>query len=250
MASIAGYLNVEGYKKFEKAMHLSTDSAKNDPLNEPYKSYYEAREFFFCIRKNISQFYDIGQDITVKVALASIDLHLGCNFCDTDETNTGEEYLNKALESTENYNTSERAISIYVHALNHLGILWSTRGQYDKAGQYFDKAERLFYDYKTTVGNVPHRIDEIFINPEVDERTRQRSFKFENILTHTFYYKAQVLAKLGKDVASAEYCHSTLKRQLDSHDFDQIEWALNAATLSQVCTLPCIFLIIICNYTS
>lgn len=32
---------------------------------------------------------------------------------------------------------------------------------------------------------------------------------------------------------AAHYCHSTLKRQLEHNAYHPIEWAINAATLSQ-----------------
>lgn len=43
----------------------------------------------------------------------------------------------------------------------------------------------------------------------------------------------QIYGSLKDHLKSAVYCHNTLKRQLESKDYDAIEWALNAATLSQ-----------------
>jgi KIF-binding protein len=57
--------------------------------------------------------------------------------------------------------------------------------------------------------------------------------KLEKTHTLTLYYLAQVYGTLGQQLKSALYCHNTLKRQLESKDFDSIDWALNAATLSQ-----------------
>ena len=37
----------------------------------------------------------------------------------------------------------------------------------------------------------------------------------------------------GETELSATYCHSTLQRQLQLKQFNPMEWALNAATLSQ-----------------
>ena len=47
------------------------------------------------------------------------------------------------------------------------------------------------------------------------------------------YYLAQVYGKLGDKEKSGEYCHTTLQRQLDYMTYKPVEWALNAATLSQ-----------------
>lgn len=46
-------------------------------------------------------------------------------------------------------------------------------------------------------------------------------------------YILQIYGTLEDHLRSAVYCHNTLKRQLESKDYDSIEWALNAATLSQ-----------------
>lgn len=37
----------------------------------------------------------------------------------------------------------------------------------------------------------------------------------------------------GENERAATYCHSTLQRQLKLNQFSPMEWALNAATLSQ-----------------
>ncbi|MEQ2283766.1 hypothetical protein AMECASPLE_014973 [Ameca splendens] len=47
------------------------------------------------------------------------------------------------------------------------------------------------------------------------------------------YYLAQVYRNLGENDRAATYCHSTLQRQLQLNQFSPMEWALNAATLSQ-----------------
>lgn len=41
------------------------------------------------------------------------------------------------------------------------------------------------------------------------------------------------MISLGDLHKSANYCHQTLKRQIDYNDYEPIDWALNAATLSQ-----------------
>lgn len=55
----------------------------------------------------------------------------------------------------------------------------------------------------------------------------------EKLHTLTLYYIAQIYGSLEMYMESAIYCHSTLCRQLEHKDFDSIDWALNAATLSQ-----------------
>ncbi|KAL8611151.1 hypothetical protein ACOMHN_064441 [Nucella lapillus] len=237
MAGLRDYVEGEGYEQFKKANFLSKEASKNDPEDEPYKSFYEAREILSDIRTKLQEMQNENpSNKDLLLALSSVDLHLGSNFTDTDETSTGEEYLSKIVKTLEDMKMEEGAVSIYLHALNHLGILWCARGRHDKAKEYLDQAENLFHEYKKNVGDAPKRADEFFQKLEDDESEllRQRARKFEATHTHTLYYKAQVLAKLGDDQGSAKYCHTTLHRQLESNEYDATDWALNAATLSQV----------------
>lgn len=237
MADLHTFLENEGYEQFKKANYLSREAAKEDPEDEPYKSFYEARDILSGLRTKISDFLENDPNKKdLVLALATLDLYLGCNYTDTDENSTGEEHLSRVLKSLEDMNMEDGAVCIYLHALNHLGVLWSARGRHDKAKEYLDQAEHLFHEYKKNVGDAPKRADEFFLQPDEDESEllRTRASKFEATYTHTLYYKAQVLAKLGDSEASAQYCHTTLRRQLDSNQYDATDWALNAATLSQV----------------
>lgn len=57
--------------------------------------------------------------------------------------------------------------------------------------------------------------------------------RFEMAYTHTLYYLAQVYKNLDEYEKAARYCHITLQRQLQFDQFVPLEWAINAATLSQ-----------------
>ena len=61
----------------------------------------------------------------------------------------------------------------------------------------------------------------------------QREAEFESTFTHTLYFLAQVEEGLGNSEHSAKYCHTTLLRQLETKQYDPVDWALNCATLSQ-----------------
>ncbi|KAG8435278.1 hypothetical protein GDO86_013287 [Hymenochirus boettgeri] len=83
------------------------------------------------------------------------------------------------------------------------------------------------------VGKPPIDPDEHFY-PEVQKLTEQeRSKRFERVYTHTLYYLAQVYKHLKQDEKAAQYCHTTLQRQLEYDSYNPVEWAINAATLSQ-----------------
>ena len=53
------------------------------------------------------------------------------------------------------------------------------------------------------------------------------------VVTHSYYYLAQVHGKLGHAKKSAELCHTTLARQLRYDRYEAVDWCANCATLSQ-----------------
>lgn len=61
-------------------------------------------------------------------------------------------------------------------------------------------------------------------------------FSFECTIiekTHSVTFYNAVICHTGETERAATYCHSTLQRQLQLNQFNPMEWALNAATLSQ-----------------
>lgn len=61
----------------------------------------------------------------------------------------------------------------------------------------------------------------------------ERERAFSATFTHTLYYLAQVNAAMGHSEKGAMYCHTTLCRQLETEQYDPVDWAVNCATLSQ-----------------
>ena len=104
-----------------------------------------------------------------------------------------------------------------------------------QAKECLEEAENLYKKFNHDIGGAPCRWEEIFTAKKEDdeEAIKKRSSHFEDAYTHTMYYLAQVYGKLGEKAKSAEYCHTTLQRQLDCMTYKPLEWALNAATLSQ-----------------
>ena len=67
----------------------------------------------------------------------------------------------------------------------------------------------------------------------MEKLVKNRVENFEDIYTHTLYFLAQAHAKVGNSAESAQYCRMTLQRQLSNHKYESVDWAVNAATLSQ-----------------
>ena len=241
MAALRATLGDEIIETYSKAKFLTEVEAKNDPEDEPYRSKYNARELYKEIslklkdKLSASEIYLSDSDKqTFSYLILVIDQLLGLNYIECEELAEGEDYLTSCLKTIEE-NRLVNAISLHITTLNHLGILWSERRNYKKALEYLQNSETLYHNYKKEIGDAPESVLEILEPLEGDEseQAHLRCLHFESVHTHTLYYLAQVFAKLEQNSLSAQYCHMTLDRQLRAGDYDPVDWALNAATLSQ-----------------
>lgn len=163
--------------------------------------------------------------------LASVQLYLGIIGMDTEELSTGEAHLKECEAIIKTPDTPE-TVMIALNMYNQFGILWSLSDP-QKALIYLQQAEKLYENYKKqTTKQPPKDITDLF-NDSTPQNPQLNWKNFEKLHTLTFYYLAQIYGGLKDALKSSLYCHITLQRQLESQDFDSIEWALNAATLSQ-----------------
>ncbi|XP_008576692.1 PREDICTED: KIF1-binding protein isoform X1 [Galeopterus variegatus] len=248
-------------EKFQAALALSRVELHKNPEKEPYKSKYGARALLEDVKALLgpapedederpqaedgsgagdhalglpSEVVEAeGPAAQQAVRLAVIEFHLGVNHIDTEELSAGEEHLVKCLRLLRRYRLSHGCISLYIQAQNNLGILWSERGEIETAQAYLESSEALYKQYMKEIGSPPLDPSEHFL-PEEEKLTEQeRSKRFEKVYTHNLYYLAQVYQHMEMFEKAAHYCHSTLKRQLEHNAYHPIEWAINAATLSQ-----------------
>ncbi|XP_045425266.1 KIF-binding protein [Lemur catta] len=248
-------------EKFQAALALSRVELHKNPEKEPYKSKYSARGLLEEVKALLGPApedederpeaedglvagdHALGLPAEVveaegpiaqrAVRLAVIEFHLGVNHIDTEELSAGEEHLVKCLRLLRRYQLSHDCVSLYIQAQNNLGILWSEREEIETAQAYLESSEALYNQYMKEIGSPPLDPAEHFL-PEEEKLTEQeRSKRFEKVYTHNLYYLAQVYQHMEMFEKAAHYCHSTLKRQLEHNAYHPIEWAINAATLSQ-----------------
>ncbi|KAK4887585.1 hypothetical protein RN001_003856 [Aquatica leii] len=226
---------VDLQEKYEKVKKLIEEDSKLDPANEPYISKYNAKQLLIGMKANIenllrSQAPDTKEYIKLTAMLGTTLLYLGRISIETEELSAGEKHLKKCLDTITPYEMEPDVILVVLNLLNEFGCFWSEREPENSKG-YLEKAEQLYKQFKET-SLVPIDIHYLFqVNPEHDT---ELSFKnLEKVHTLTLYYLAQIYGALDDPVRSAVYCHITLKRQLQIDDYNLIEWALNAATLSQ-----------------
>ena len=235
MEAVKQFLADGAEQKLEEARKYDIDDSPHDPENEPFKSKYKAREIWSELAAIVEKHRDDdpGNQFWVFL-LSALQLQLGANYIECEEASSGDDILKACEKALEPFKLDKYACSLYLNVLTQLGILWCTRRQFQTAQEYLQKAEKLYTDFKHEVGGAPHQINEILsFKFSDDSDIQKRNEAFEDAYTHVLYYLAQVYEKLEERKKAAEYCHVTLRRQLDTNKYNPLDWALNAATLSQ-----------------
>ncbi|KAI5617449.1 KIF1-binding protein-like, partial [Silurus asotus] len=249
-------------EKFRLAQDLSEVESRKDPENDPFRSKYKARELLkeiYCTLKNFDVDDGEGEgpeaDGQAREALNGepankahtgdsraglraaklgvIDYHLGVNHIETEELSAGEEYLMNCVKLLDKCTVTRENVSLFIQVGNQLGILWAGRDETEKAQGFLEKAESIYVQYMKEDGQPPLDLVDFFVLEEDAPSQQERMRRFEMAYTHTLYYLAQVYKNLGQYESAGQYCHSTLQRQLKFSHFVPLEWAINAATLSQ-----------------
>ncbi|KAI1894604.1 hypothetical protein AGOR_G00117480 [Albula goreensis] len=250
--------------KFRRAQNLSEIESRKDPENDPFRSKYNARELLKEIYSDLKNF-DTGenddnesdQPISEQLPdraegecsgnryagdspaglrsakLGVIEYYLGVNHVETEELSAGEEHLMNCIKLLDKCNISQENVSVFIQARNQLGILWASRDEIEKAQGFLESAESMYVWYMKEVGQPPMDLTDLFLAEEEALSQQERTKRFEMAYTHTLYYLAQVYKNLEQYEKAGRYCHSTLQRQLQFNQFVPLEWAINAATLSQ-----------------
>ncbi|XP_018571716.1 KIF1-binding protein homolog [Anoplophora glabripennis] len=227
---------VDLQEKYTKVMKLLEEDSKLDPETEPFLSKYSARQILIGMKANIenlirNQSTDGQDNVKITAMLGVIYLYLGMVAIDTEEISTGERHLEKCKETIEKHQEKPEMILLTLNMYNQFGILWSQR-EPEKSKVYLEKAEQLYLKYKEGC-ETPVDISDLFqVNIETYD-TEIALKNLEKIHTLTLYYLAQIYGAMKEALKSSIYCHITLQRQLQMSDYDPIDWALNAATLSQ-----------------
>ncbi|XP_029621282.1 KIF1-binding protein homolog [Salmo trutta] len=252
--------------KFNNAQDLSEVESRKDPENDPFRSKYKARELLreiYCSLKN----FDVGENESVNdeadqrpteqpvdggmeegfgrghcgdspagsraAKLGAVEYYLGVNHVETEELSAGEEHLMNCMTLLEKCSISPENVSLFIQVRNQLGILWAGRDEIEKAQGFLETAEAMYIRYMKEDGQPPMDLTEFFVAEEEALPQQERTKRFEMAYTHTLYYLAQVYKNLEQYEKAGGYCHSTLQRQLEFNQFIPLEWAINAATLSQ-----------------
>ncbi|XP_048864904.1 KIF-binding protein [Brienomyrus brachyistius] len=271
MASSCGPLWRSVCEKFRSAQHQSEVESRKDPENDPFRSKYNARELLreiHCtlkslggvendedgeaeqLQREIAGDEDRGGgghsgDSAAGMRLARqgvVEYYLGVNHVETEELSAGEEHLMNCMNLLDKCAISRENVSVFIHVRNQLGILWAGRDEIDKAQGFLETAEAIYVRYVKEDGQPPADLTDFFVEGQYELTQQERMKRFEMAYTHTLYYLAQVYKNLDEYEKAARYCHITLQRQLQFDQFVPLEWAINAATLSQYYITKCCYM--------
>ncbi|XP_006630631.2 KIF-binding protein [Lepisosteus oculatus] len=250
-------------EKYSRVVTLSEVESRKDPETDPFRSKYKARELLkeiICTLRNQYIGEDDGESdqpqkdqilegsdsegcgsgcvggspAALRAAKLGVIEHLlGVNHVETEELSAGEEHLMNCLKLLDKYSMSRENISINIQTRNQLGILWAGRDETEKAQGFLETAESLYIQYMKQDGQPPMDLSDFFVTEGESVLDQERTKRFEMAHTYTLYYLAQVYKNLEQYEKAGRYCHTTLQRQLEFNHFVPLEWAINAATLSQ-----------------
>ncbi|KAM7352485.1 KIF-binding protein [Cochliomyia hominivorax] len=225
---------------YEKAVKLVNEESKNDPPTDPYRSHYAARDILLQMKENLknslvsvqAEEADDGvNDFTYQVILAFVCRDLGRIYVFCEELSTGENYLKECLDLVRERKLEPQAVIPYVGAMNELGIVYANRAEYKKSHEYLVDSEKAYKDFKVTEKSALVITDVFGTEEEIEEGKGPE--ELESLYTLCTFYLAQVYGNLGELEKSAQYCHLTLRRQVEAKSYEPIDFALNSATLSQ-----------------
>ena len=231
---LALWVGDEMVKDFVEAERLTSEESPRDPPEEPYRSLYAARELLTALQSKL-QSCPVeeggggggGEDATVLSA--GLQLQLALNYMGTEEPTRGVELLEACSQGVEGLRSKVKTASLCVEAYNQLGIAWGNWGEQQKALEYLLKAKAV---YESHIALPPPITSSQWLAGR-EESEQERETAFEALHTHTLFYLAQVFGHLHQAKQAAHYCQQTLSRQIESKEYDALEWSLSCATLSQ-----------------
>lgn len=229
-ARLREWLQANTAADFHEVMRLSSEESGADVESEPFRSLYAARELLSAMRARLEQSAAelCSRDERVAVQ-ACLELAMGINYINSEETSSGRHSLELCVEQCRSVADEEKIAFPLAVALSQLGVLSGNSGENQSALELLLQVKELHSTYQ---GHSYPPVDSEWLTGEAKSEW-EREVAFEDVYTHTLFYLAQVYGHLDQPKLSAEHCHTTLVRQLETKRYDSVEWSLNCATLSQ-----------------
>lgn len=213
-------------EKYVKVRKILDKQATNNS-NEIYEAIKILKEVVEEFNVKVTSSTEPKNEIMM---LAQTHLNLGIMHLDSEETKVAEEQFIMCTDLLKDIELEPGSILPMITALNQLGILYAQWSEPAKARVSLKKAEELYTEFTENVQLAPINVG---LAMGMDTGGLNAESLLEKLHTLTLYYLAQVYNTLDDKDKFAAYCHKTLSMQLNQEDVDYIDWALNAATLSQ-----------------
>ena len=217
------------YDEVERLMALK------DRESEPYKSKYAARDLLHQMADAVKDQINETQ-VHASAIGAAVYSAIGCIDMDTQELAEAETHLKTSMEVAAHVDAPDLIALTRVKTLNQLGVLWCIRDDAEKAERYLDDALRVYASFSREKDDDGCRKAAFGLKNLLTSSTVEPSFESDKAMellnAYTYYFLAQVYQKNGKLQLSAKCCHTTLAKQLEVKEYQALDWARNAATLS------------------
>eukprot|EP00092_Neocalanus_flemingeri_P004859 GFUD01005229.1.p1 GENE.GFUD01005229.1~~GFUD01005229.1.p1 ORF type:complete len:574 (-),score=155.75 GFUD01005229.1:89-1810(-) len=207
-------------------------NAANDSPNLPYDSKYKAFSKLEEMQEIMNNLTDPECQEHIDALQSYILVSCGVIKAEVEELTMGEKFLMRSLELCDKVQEEKYTLSCRLSAHNQLGIIWCTRDEVIKSRQHLEKSLNIYFNFKNENSREIFLFEDLMYPDKYEAKANQEK-NVEMLITHTYYYLAQVHGKQGNPQKSAEYCHETLDRQLQNSEYDPVDWCSNAAILSQ-----------------
>jgi hypothetical protein len=213
------------------------------PSRNIFEPRFQAREQALKLRDAVHNSFVASPSEVALLQLVKLQLLLGMNYFETEETAEGEKTLLQAYagavsrisgtlqdplcqtaltlsdvlrDEHDVRNCDATTVELWMETLNTIGVFLSNRSSEPSAVQdarrVLHAAESVYHAFET--------------NAEVKAG-------LESLMTSTVYFLAQAYGAAGNGEQSARYVHDTMVRQLQTGvEFDKQSWATNAVHLA------------------
>jgi len=229
-SEVTDYRQLWVKEKYQEVQALiNKHEVKCDP-NQLYEKKCKAIEILLEILDVLTK------ETFCTVTIAITHLNIGILQADVQDIEIAKEYFMRCIDLLEECKLTPEGILPVIIANNQMGIVYAQQRSYQKARDYLEQAESIYIKFTEYVRLDPVHMVTIMGIEEIEGDLSAKNV-LEKLHTLTLYYLAQVCRELDDKCNFALYCHRTLSKQLSQNkitqDLDYIDWALNAATISQ-----------------
>ena len=228
------------FSEYQKAKDLIDNQSKLDPPTRPFKSKYEGQEILRAMLDELSVIdYEDDDDTLHQVNMLKFVLkfELGAVAVETEEMGQGKQLLESAKSFLDDIFPKAIGMIIFNQSVNNLlSFVLCSFDEHKQALAHLKAIVLLYKQWQSIPDKsnfATYDLVDAFKQSLPVSTTQETACKVEKNYTQTLYFLAQVCEKLGLNEESASYCNETLKRQYESDEYEPVDWATNAATLSQ-----------------